>query len=72
MTTLNTRLLGQAELSSKGIHYSPFHLRRMIAAGTFPKPVKLSERKTGYVEAEIEAWLKDRIADRDSGMEIAR
>lgn len=32
----------------------------------FPKPVKLSERATGWVREEVEAWLRSRVAARDA------
>ena len=40
---------------------------RGIADGTFPAPVKLGERASAWVESEIEAWIADRIAERDAG-----
>jgi prophage regulatory protein len=35
--------------------------------GGFPKPVKIGERAVGWVEAEVEAWLKTRMEARDGG-----
>lgn len=35
------------------------------AKGKFPRSVKLSERVAAWDEAEIEAWMADRIAQRD-------
>jgi prophage regulatory protein len=35
-----------------------------IKAGTFPKPVKLGARAVAWPEAEVEAWMKERIAHR--------
>ena len=32
--------------------------------GGFPKPVKIGERAVGWVEAEVEAWLKTRMEAR--------
>jgi prophage regulatory protein len=32
----------------------------------FPKPVKLSERASGWFEDEIDAFLEQRAAERDS------
>ena len=32
---------------------------------TFPKPIKLSEHASGWLESEIYAWLEERIAERD-------
>ena len=35
-----------------------------IKAGTFPKPVKLGARAVAWPEAEINAWMENRIALR--------
>jgi prophage regulatory protein len=37
----------------------------LMARGTFPKPIRLSARAVGWLEAEILAWQKDRLAERD-------
>lgn len=34
--------------------------------GWFPKPVKLSERASGWFEDEIDAFLAKRAAERDA------
>lgn len=39
-------------------------LSLLAAAGEFPKPVKLGERRTAYIRAEVEAWIDQRIAAR--------
>jgi prophage regulatory protein len=31
--------------------------------GTFPKPVKLSERSVGWLEHEIVEWLEKRVSE---------
>jgi prophage regulatory protein len=33
--------------------------------GQFPKPVKLSERSVAWIEAEVLAWIDERIKQRD-------
>lgn len=38
-----------------------------IAAGTFPKPVRLGARTVAWLQGEITAWIADRIAARDHG-----
>lgn len=35
-----------------------------IAAGTFPKPIKLSARAVGFLSTEIDAWIASRAAQR--------
>jgi prophage regulatory protein len=39
----------------------------LIAAGYFPKPVKLSERSSAWIVKEVNSSIADRIAERDSG-----
>jgi len=36
----------------------------LIAAGSFPRQVKLSERCSAWVEAEVQEWLAAKIAAR--------
>lgn len=37
-----------------------------IDAGKFPKPVKLGARAIGFVADEVEAWIAERIAEREA------
>lgn len=34
---------------------------RGAANGTFPKPIKLGERSSGWIASEVDQWLEDRI-----------
>ena len=43
---------------------------KRIAQGEFPKPVPLGGRAVGWVSDEIEAWILERIEERD-GREVA-
>jgi prophage regulatory protein len=36
----------------------------LVKQGSFPRPVRLSQRAVGWVAAEIEAWLAERAAKR--------
>ena len=38
-----------------------------MKAGTFPVSVPIGVRTVGWVESEIEAWIKAKIAARDDG-----
>ncbi len=40
-----------------GIPYVRDHLRRKVRAGEFPAPVQISNRRIGWHEEEIVAWL---------------
>jgi prophage regulatory protein len=41
-----------------------------IAAGTFPKPIPLGERAVGWLEHEVDQWLKARVVERDNGTAV--
>ena len=61
------KLLSMDELRDRGISYSKAHLWRRISAGTFPKPIRLGVNRIAFLEVEIDAWLNERIAERDAG-----
>ena len=43
-------------------------LYELIAAGSFPKPVRLGPRAVGWLEAEVCRWIQQRAADRHTGV----
>jgi len=59
-----TTLLLRDDLRARGIRYSNMHLLRLEKAGTFPRRVRFGGR-VGWVEDEIEEWLRERVAERD-------
>lgn len=61
------RLVSKKELKSVcGIPYTPQHIGRLEAAGKFPKRVTLGPGRVAWVLAEVDAWLSERIAERDT------
>lgn len=40
--------------------YSAVHIRRLIADGEFPKPVKLGKRRAAFAEQDILDWLESK------------
>lgn len=42
-------------------------LYRLLAAGAFPRPVKLGHRAVGWPDSEISGWIADRLAARSEG-----
>jgi prophage regulatory protein len=67
---VNVRLIDFKSLApAKGINYSRDHLRRKCKAGEFPKPVRVSEHRIGWVEAEVDAWLAAKEQARDTSVE---
>jgi prophage regulatory protein len=37
-----------------------------IAAGTFPKPIRLGPKSVGWLESEVDRWIEERVAERDA------
>ena len=52
-----------AVIDKTGLSRSNIYL--LVSKGEFPKQVKLSPRCAGWVEAEVEQWLTDRIKSND-------
>lgn len=46
--------------------YSPQHIARLEKAGQFPKRVQLGPNRVGWVEAEVQDWLSERLARREA------
>jgi len=46
------------------IAYSPNHIRRLEKAGKFPKRVQIGDNRVGWVRAEVEQWINDRLGER--------
>lgn len=36
-------------------------LYKMIANGTFPEPIQLSQRSVGWLSSEVQNWIQSRI-----------
>jgi prophage regulatory protein len=61
------RLIPYEALKTKCIPYSKPHLWRLEKASKFPKRVPIGAGRYAYVEAEVDAWIDARIAERDDG-----
>ena len=58
------KFLSKKQVREK-VLYSFAHIARLEVAGLFPKRVPLGPGRVGWVEEEIEEWMRGRIADRD-------
>lgn len=72
MTKIDSKIfsiLRLAQVAEKtGLSKSTIYLR--IQKGTFPKQVKLGERSVGWLQNEVDDWLKSRIEMRDMENEV--
>ena len=58
-STPKGRVFNFRTLSEKGIDYHPNHIRRLVHAGKFPKPIYLSTRKPVWLEDALNAWIAE-------------
>ena len=60
-----TRFLRLPEVMARtGLSRSTIYVR--VAGGCFPRPIALGGRAVGWIEAEIEEWVAERIAESRS------
>lgn len=60
------KLLSYDDLKpEKGIGYSRTQLWRLERESKFPKRVPLGGNRHGWLESEIDDWIRSRVADRD-------
>ncbi len=69
MTLENTdgaeRIIRFHDLREKfGITWSRMHVDRQEKAGQFPGRVSLGSNTVGWIEAEVRAWLREKMAKR--------
>jgi prophage regulatory protein len=58
------RIIRRRELTAK-VGYCLGHIYRLERAGEFPQRVHLGRRAVGWVEEEVERWLRERVDARD-------
>jgi prophage regulatory protein len=59
------RILRLPEVQAKtGLKHTSIYDR--IAKGTFPRPIPLGPQAKGFVESEVDDWIRQRIAERDT------
>jgi prophage regulatory protein len=66
---MSKRLI-RKKVTAARVGYHPVHIMRLAAQGKFPQPVKLGDPEdprsaVAFVESEVEAWITERIAERD-------
>ena len=64
--TPTNRLLRIREvIAATGLRRSTLY--SLIGEGRFPRPVRISERTTAWLESEVNDWVTERVAERDAG-----
>ena len=52
------RILNYAGVRDRGVPYTRQHLSRLEAAGKFPERVQLGEGRVGWLEGEVDEWIR--------------
>lgn len=60
------QLLDYSDLRNRGIRLSRHSIWRLCREGKFPRPAKVSGKRNLWVEREIDGYLADKIAARES------
>ena len=58
------KILSHSDLRERGIRWTKQHIWRKVRSREFPLPVHLGPSTVGWVEDEVDAWLKARAAER--------
>ena len=59
------RRILNAQKVAEQISVSVSQLRRMTKSGSFPKPIKLSKTRVGWLEADVDAWIERAMEGTD-------
>jgi len=63
---MTQKLVTKKELKSIfGVPYSFAHIARLEVAGQFPQRVRLGACRVAWVAEEVQAWIDQRIAQRE-------
>jgi prophage regulatory protein len=62
------KVLGYPDLRSKGIKFTRQHIHKLTRQGRFPPPFKLGNNTNAWTETEIDEYLKDCVAQRDTAL----
>ena len=54
------RILSAKEVAEK-TSFSTGHLRRLAKENKFPKPVQITENRSGWLEEDVNKWIESRI-----------
>ena len=64
MNRLPPRIIGWSVLQMM-VPYTRQHVLKLEKAGKFPRRLPVGANRIGWLLSEIEAWIGERIADRD-------
>lgn len=69
MNLLDQKILLKKEVKAILRVSSDSSFQEMINAGEFPRGFRVGLRRVGWLEKDVNAWLAQRIAERDQSAE---
>lgn len=58
------QILRKGEAAAR-VGYSEVHVMRLERAGMFPKKIRLGPASIGFLESEVDDWIRERAAERE-------
>ena len=59
-----TRVIGHRELLDR-IPYSKVQIWRLERQGRFPRRIRIGPKRIGWLETEIDDWIRSRVDERE-------
>jgi prophage regulatory protein len=68
---MTLRILSYADLADRGIKYSKVQLWRLEKNGKFPRRIPVGPARHGWLESEIDGYLRQKVEARDKSVVAA-
>ena len=68
---INSKLLKAKDVSEL-TSISRSHLHRLAGEGKFPKPIKIGENRSAWLESEVQDWISECVRKHHAGGTYAR
>ena len=62
------KVLSFRDLRDRGIPFTRQHIHKLVTRGEFPAPFKIGANTNAWADSEIDKYMKDRIAKRDTAL----
>ena len=64
---INSKLLKAKDVSEL-TSISRSHLHRLAREGKFPKPIKIGENRSAWLESEVQEWISECVRNHKQGI----
>ena len=70
--TAQSRKLLKAQQVAELTSISRSHLHRLARDGKFPKPIKIGQNRSAWLESDVQEWISECVRKHHSGGTYAR